>query len=265
MKPLWLKLLNRINTAAGPYEMVAGSLADGIVYDCKSKVATYVEDLPEDLIHKWYGKKPRLTWSYHFGPANGVEATVCSLRSQSFGAFSQFIHPVLQYFPPGVKPEPQQIHPTDERHPASVWTQPKKGVSRLHVKDAWITLDWSDRNIVGALEFFRSYIEDAAGQFCKGEGDGAVTRGFDERYDPHLYNADFIMQLHDEDKRCTHSDKEAAVSRGSGRSCSECATMFKDNGGCEALATGGNPVPHIPSGCDNCEKAALSACGMATV
>ena len=34
------------------YEMVAGSLSDAIVYDCKNKKSWYVEDLTDDMIHK---------------------------------------------------------------------------------------------------------------------------------------------------------------------------------------------------------------------
>jgi len=36
---------------SGPYEMVAGSLSDSIVYDCENKKAWYQEDLPEDNVN----------------------------------------------------------------------------------------------------------------------------------------------------------------------------------------------------------------------
>merc|ERR1712039_600994 len=52
LPPLWAQLSNRINNAAGPYEMVGGSLVDAIVYACNVNSSWYIEDLPEDLVHE---------------------------------------------------------------------------------------------------------------------------------------------------------------------------------------------------------------------
>jgi hypothetical protein len=80
---LWGKLADRLNNAGGPYEMVAGSLADTIVYDCERKAAFYTEDIPEDLVHEKYLKYPRLTWSYSYGSNLRFRerASLCGLRS----------------------------------------------------------------------------------------------------------------------------------------------------------------------------------------
>ena len=49
--------------------------------------------------------------------------------------------------------------------------------------------------IVGAIEFFRGHIERAVKKFCSGKGDGTLKRGFDERFDSHLYDPQFLDQL----------------------------------------------------------------------
>jgi hypothetical protein len=205
LQPAWKHLLNRMNTAAGPYEMTGGSLADTLVYDCDNESVWYSEDVTEDLIHERYKDRPRLTWSFYFGVSfhlalacllpcsllqryhqsniqlirscsiidvltklaagadNGVEAVMCALRTESFGVFSQFIHPVLQYYAPGVVPsekglpsgilgDPNARGPSGLRlHPSTYWPEAQKGVSRLHIKDAWITLDWTDTGAFPSL------------------------------------------------------------------------------------------------------------------
>eukprot|EP00662_Eupelagonemidae_sp_cell21_P022306 gene22306-39588_t len=222
---LWRALLHRINNAAGPYEMVGGSLADAVVYDCGRRKAWYVEDTPEDRIHDRFPDRPRLTLQV----VGRVAGPLCSLRTASAGVFSNFIHPVLQYFPPNVRRPPGALHRrylqllangriSRAEHPSSVWDDTPgvsrlhikeavwddtpgvsrlhikeavwddtPGVSRLHIKEAYILLDWADAGVVRALSFFLSHVEHAAATACGG-GNGTVATAFDERIDPHFYS-----------------------------------------------------------------------------
>lgn len=185
--PLWDKLLQRINTAAGPYEMVGGSLADAIVYNCADMVATYFEDLPEDLVHERYYTRPRLTWSYHYGCHScdePEEASFAGLRTVSAGVFSKFVHPVLQYFPPNIRPiiKDTPAERTGDDHPSSYFDK-IDGVSRLHIKESYIFLDWNDVSVHHTLGFFMAHVESAVADFCSGAGNGTVRRGFDEIID----------------------------------------------------------------------------------
>eukprot|EP00662_Eupelagonemidae_sp_cell21_P019520 gene19520-30271_t len=125
-------LLRRINNAAGPYEMVGGSLADAV------------------------------------------------------------------YFPPGVRREPGALQKlyidrvADGRvgrmeHPSSVWdTFP--GISRLHIKEAYILLDWADVGVVRALEFFMAHTIDAH-FYSRGVGAKAKAWLKDNGCDPSVYVA----------------------------------------------------------------------------
>eukprot|EP00746_Dinoflagellata_sp_MGD_P015360 gnl/MRDRNA2_/MRDRNA2_134085_c0_seq1.p1 gnl/MRDRNA2_/MRDRNA2_134085_c0~~gnl/MRDRNA2_/MRDRNA2_134085_c0_seq1.p1 ORF type:complete len:548 (-),score=68.35 gnl/MRDRNA2_/MRDRNA2_134085_c0_seq1:49-1593(-) len=216
---LWAKLQSRINDAAGPYEMVGGSLSDGIIYDCAKKTAWYIEDVPEDLIHDRYSKHPRVTWSYHYGLFHNqiAEASICGIRSASAGIFSRFIHPVIQYFPPGkvINPKPLGHEPyvdqntrhcynagnghsdvkhclfryrqneglSDEHeHPSSFWVH-FDGVKRVHIREAFIMTDWDDPDIIEHISLFMSNVEVAVAKFCEKRGDGKVEADFDERID----------------------------------------------------------------------------------
>ena len=72
------KLFDRINTASGPYQMVA-VLGDGVVFQCSSPdaaadakarqpptvTAEYLEEIPVSYFNKRYAGRPRLIW--HFG------------------------------------------------------------------------------------------------------------------------------------------------------------------------------------------------------
>ena len=152
--PLWQKLVHRVNNAAGPYEMVAGSLADTIVYDCKNKKAWYLEDLPDDMIHTRYLSYPRITWSYYYGSTFRFheKSVLCVMRSGRLAQLGTFIHPVLQYFPPGVRmPLPSErawnetmsvymSHQSDD-HPGVFWEE-TPGVSRIHLPDQFVWTDW---------------------------------------------------------------------------------------------------------------------------
>eukprot|EP00746_Dinoflagellata_sp_MGD_P076309 gnl/MRDRNA2_/MRDRNA2_30729_c0_seq2.p1 gnl/MRDRNA2_/MRDRNA2_30729_c0~~gnl/MRDRNA2_/MRDRNA2_30729_c0_seq2.p1 ORF type:complete len:373 (-),score=68.08 gnl/MRDRNA2_/MRDRNA2_30729_c0_seq2:115-1194(-) len=218
MPLLWEKLIRRIDEAAGPYEMVGGSLADGIVYDCKGQTAWYVEDVPEDLIHDWYSDHPRFTWSFHYGLFHPMhpQAHFCGIRTLGAGIFSNFIHPVLQYYPPGpikklmledgppwgsgstfseVKHQKYMYLKREEllddmEHPSAVWAE-FDGVKRMHIREAYILSDWDDASIRRQLVFFMSHVEHAAAQFCKGEGGGDVKQEFDERIDVLMSHPEF--------------------------------------------------------------------------
>lgn len=67
-RPMWAQLMHRLNNAAGPYEMVGGSLSDVVLFDCQARRTVYMEDLPEDMIHKRYSSFGRVTWSYYVSP-----------------------------------------------------------------------------------------------------------------------------------------------------------------------------------------------------
>jgi thioredoxin reductase len=213
LSPLWTKLLDRINDAAGPYEMVGGSLSDAIIYDCKNKAAFYLEDLTEDMVHNRYSKYPRLTWSYYYGFFHSPNpAHLCGLRSASAGVFSAFIHPVLQYFPPGVEAPGgktfSQHHQAKyfalqsfggiakDEHPSSVWDElPDHVVKRMHLMEAYIFGDWDDAKAIRQLEVFMSHIENGAAEFCSNKGDGTVKRQFDEVIDINADNPDFKKEF----------------------------------------------------------------------
>lgn len=215
LPPLWAKLTDRINDAAGPYEMVGGSLVDSIVFDCKKKSAWYLEDLTEDMVHERYGDHPRLTWGYYYGYFHRPNpAHLCGLRSASAGVFSAFIHPVLQYFPAGLRGGPDgktfsQTHQqkffdmkkhgaiAENEHPSAVWEQ-IEGVSRLHIMEAYIFGDWGDAKAIRQTEVFMTHVEHAAAEFCKEDGPGTISRNFDEVIDINLdhpdYKEDFIKK-----------------------------------------------------------------------
>eukprot|EP00746_Dinoflagellata_sp_MGD_P135317 gnl/MRDRNA2_/MRDRNA2_69305_c0_seq2.p1 gnl/MRDRNA2_/MRDRNA2_69305_c0~~gnl/MRDRNA2_/MRDRNA2_69305_c0_seq2.p1 ORF type:complete len:779 (-),score=109.38 gnl/MRDRNA2_/MRDRNA2_69305_c0_seq2:205-2541(-) len=185
LQPSWAKLRDRINDAAGPFEMVGGSLSDAIVYDCKNWTSWYLEDLPEDLIHERYLGMPRVTWSYYYGVSSEQEP---GLLTYSSGVMSRYIHPVLQYFPAGIQPGPMTAKKTRlmrYKHPSRIWDK-ITGVSRLHIKESYAFLDWSDPGVVKQLQFFMSHVEQAAGKFCLGKGNGRIKQNFDEAIDTDL-------------------------------------------------------------------------------
>ena len=168
---------------------------------------------------------PRITWSYHYGgdcpcrpkligvtvwhgPLGPPAQAVCQIRTVRSGIFSNYIHPVLQYFPAGVKPgdseseyrrliKQKAIHP--DEHPSTVYTSPP-GVSRLHIKEAYIFLDWRDSATVRVVGHFMQHVQHAAAQSCKGEGTGHIAQPFDEEIDQMLHSqntADLYEKLHE--------------------------------------------------------------------
>eukprot|EP00665_Eupelagonemidae_sp_cell47_P006281 gene6282-4198_t len=201
--------------------MVGGSLSDVIVYDCAGRAQWYVEDIPEDLVHERHKGLPRITWSYS-DKREGIGlqlhvtnagSALCGLRSKSNGVFSQFIHPVLQYFPPGVAPTgrqpavmctmmlsraeqravtraPYAILANQAEHPSSSWER-TRGVSRLHIKESYTWLDWTDSGVRQAMAFFLAHADHAAARWCAGGGSGAIGRPFDEGTDTRLYESAF--------------------------------------------------------------------------
>lgn len=76
---------------------------------------------------------------------------------------------MIQYYPPGVQPPDverkyyellaKDSHMQDE-HPSTVWV-PQAGLSRVHIKEAYIFLDWRDSQVVKALRFFLEHAEGA--------------------------------------------------------------------------------------------------------
>jgi hypothetical protein len=212
--PLWEKLIHRLNNAAGPYEMVAGSLTDAIIYDCNKSKAWYSEDLPEDMVHERYADYPRITWSYYYGSTFRLheKGLLCSMRSGRAAMLGTFIHPVLQYYPPGVMPlSPKR--PWDKQmgiamsrntndHPSAFW-EATPGVSRVHLPDQFVWTDWEDIETLGMLDIFMEYVEHAAGLFCKGKSNGKVARKFDEAADVELFlGPDFIKNLEAKSNGC---------------------------------------------------------------
>lgn len=198
--PLWGKLLTRFNEAVGSYAMVGGALADAIIYHGDNQSAWYVEDMPEDLIHERYSNYPRVMWSYYWGTeADGVFQTPCGLRSQRLGLVSEYIHPVLQYFPPKVVPPvPRQQYAgrlelaegdkdseLGAAHPSTFWDV-TPGVSRLHVKEQYIYLDWWDPGTYDGLRVFMNHAEAAAKDFYEKKSLGWITKEFDEKKDAEL-------------------------------------------------------------------------------
>jgi thioredoxin reductase len=201
MGSMWNKLLHRMNDAAGPYEMTGGSLVDAIVYDCDAGATLYIEDLPEDLVHERYLDFPRATWSYHHGCINchgNVDSEVCKLRTTSSGPLSRLIHPVLQYAPPGTKPAKSQERMSESDwppiHPSSVWLK-TRGVRRLHITDFALFGEWSHPGTVRSLQIFMTRVEAAASQFCSSQGNGRISRRFDERFDVKLRAPQFANLL----------------------------------------------------------------------
>lgn len=196
---LWGHLSDRINTAGGPYEMVAGSLGDAIIYDCKNKTAWYLEDVTDDLIHDRYSSYPRLTWSYYYG-SNLLfreKASVCAIRSARTRILGSFVHPVLQYFPPGVRPYHVKEKPLMDQmgvamsyrtmeHP-SVFFESLPGVSRVHIPDQFVWSDWQDPESLGMVVLFMKAIENAGGEYCTHTGSGQANRVFDEEDDTRMF------------------------------------------------------------------------------
>jgi len=196
---LWKHLTERINTAAGPYEMVAGSLSDAIVYDCKRNTSWYLEDVTEDLIHDRYSSYPRVTWSYYYG-SNLLfreKAVLCMLRSARTRVLGSFVHPVLQYFPPDVRPYHVKAKPLMKQmgiamsdrtmeHP-SIFFEKLPGVSRVHIPDQFVWSDWTDPESLGILTLFMKAIENAGGRYCMQEGNGYTEQVFDEEDDTKLF------------------------------------------------------------------------------
>lgn len=206
--PLWSKLLTRINEAAGPYAMVGGALSDAIVYDATREEAIYIEDMPEEALHATYAKYPRIVWSYHWGPSH-LQAellAVCAVRTARNGVVSEYIHPVIQYWPPNSHPLPEadtlyarrhklfKDEEVADAHPSTFWDS-IPGVTRLHVKEAYIYLDWYDAGTWEVMQNFLNQAEEAAARFALEGGKGWMRSEFDEKIDVLLHTEKFQRQL----------------------------------------------------------------------
>jgi len=58
-------LFSRINTASGPYQMVA-VLGDAVVFDCPDTdgkvAATYFDEMPQAYFNQRFADRPRVQW-----------------------------------------------------------------------------------------------------------------------------------------------------------------------------------------------------------
>ena len=197
--PVWERLLHRLNNAGGSYEMVGGSLADAILFDCERGRTTYIEDIPEDMLHGRYARYGRLVWSYYYGTSDVAireKSLLCGVRSARTAQLGSFIHPVLQYFPAGTAWTGAQwwSHKPTIDHPTVYW-MPMEGVSRVHLPDQFVWGDWADHETLGMLEMFLETVEAAAAGFCSGRGNGRVARAFDEDEDVKWFTGGFMDNL----------------------------------------------------------------------
>lgn len=197
--PLWGKLIHRLNNAAGPYEMVGGSLSDVILYDCEKGETHYMEDLPEDVIHDRYLSFARVAWSYYYGTSDVLvreKSLLCGVRSSRTALIGSFIHPVLQYYPANQEPLPSYMwknKPTID-HPSVYWPG-LEGVSRVHLPDQFVWGDWADVETLGLLKLFMLEVEHAVAQQCKGKSNGRIQRKFDEDLDSNYLSKEFTDKL----------------------------------------------------------------------
>ena len=119
-RPIWAKLLTRINEAAGIYAMHGGALCDVIVFDrppgAANGTAYYYEEMTEDQAHRRFGKKPRIIVMHVFGPAQffapwgQVSASISpqapTAIDKTYSPFVSVFHPALEFFGAGVSPPP---------------------------------------------------------------------------------------------------------------------------------------------------------------
>jgi len=65
------------------------------------------------MVHERWLKYPRITWSYYYGSTFRYheKSLLCSMRSARLAALGTFIHPVMQYFPPGLRTRNQPPNP----------------------------------------------------------------------------------------------------------------------------------------------------------
>lgn len=162
-RPLWGKLLQRLNSAPGPYAMHGGSLCDVIVFEHNTTQnedgeyatvhgsARYYVDMPEDLAHERFRDRPRLVMMYAFGPAAffapwGTVAASFTPQApiaidKTYSPFVSVFHPVLEYWAPGHVPPPhdpewfnRQEGASDGSHPPIARWSPHRMSSRYHVQ-----------------------------------------------------------------------------------------------------------------------------------
>lgn len=100
-------MLYRFNHAAGPYQMLGGTLVDAVVLECVDGAlsTSYLEEVPPTFLHAHYLNATRITWFFEYGAASHGPH---QLHADNVGATeewraheSTFLHPRLQRFAPG--------------------------------------------------------------------------------------------------------------------------------------------------------------------
>lgn len=131
------------------------------------------------------------------------KSNLCSVRSSRVAAIGTFIHPVLQYFPPGsrVPSVTRWLDNPNVDHPSVYWRS-TPGVSRIHLPDQFVWGDWADVETLGLLEMFLKEVENAAASHCQGNGTGTVSRRFDEVVDTKFFTAGFAEKLWSLHQKC---------------------------------------------------------------
>jgi len=102
LEPLLDMLLQRINSASGPYQMF-DFLGDMVLFD--GSVLRYLEEVPLAHFHARYKDTSRLTWVFRYndnfhGPAVLSENRVGATRAEEAHR-SNFLHPHIAFFPAG--------------------------------------------------------------------------------------------------------------------------------------------------------------------
>jgi len=123
-------MLNRINVAAGPYQMFGGTLIDGIVLnrriaesdkgsngacDAKGKplplVATYYDEMPPSHFFRSFSESHNIVWHYKYGKnfsgPGVIEGDNVGSEDIAHAHFSTFLHPKVELFGPAKKPIPK--------------------------------------------------------------------------------------------------------------------------------------------------------------
>lgn len=192
-RPIWGFLMTRINSMAGPYNMLGGSLADCIVFKKtgnKTGEAVYYQEMPEDLIHQRFSEYPRMVIMYNYGPHEtyppwgAIGAThnpgQPTAIDKTYSPFVNVFHPVLEYFPAKQvlqRPKAEWFNRQEGGGtPASARWTPSRGSSRYHLQGDR-HLDWTTRNFLPGLERFLLAVEEAS---WRGR---PIARRFDEVLD----------------------------------------------------------------------------------
>ena len=181
--PVWNKLLGRVLFSAASYEMVGGSLVDGVAFCSETGRSTYVEEVPEDIFHSNFSRFRRVTFGFYAGGASdhrhpGVDLSKL-IRLPEFAPISQPFHPVLEFWPAGDVGRDLGRPAEGDRnrqHPSAFW-QSHRPSSRFHFKADRLT-DYSHFANVPLLDSFLRDIADAVHR--KRE---TLSRSYHEHFD----------------------------------------------------------------------------------